>query len=152
MPPPVPPPPVPATSAHAAGARDASRSRHAALKAAWDKSEIDAKWKESNWAKKRGQAQRRKALTDFERFKEAFADQPTLIENVSPDALPPSFRVQLTSSETFDHVAAMAEALPGVTQATVDLTESVAELKAWEGLPALRECLLTALSPPSSSP
>lgn len=44
-------------------------SRHAALKAAWDKSEIDAKWKESNWAKKRGQAQRRKALTDFERFK-----------------------------------------------------------------------------------
>jgi hypothetical protein len=88
----------------------------------------------------------------YERFKEVFADQPTLIEYVSPDALPPSFRVQLTSSETFDQVAAMAEVLPGVTQATVDLTESGAELKAWEGLPALRECLLTALSPPSSSP
>ena len=88
----------------------------------------------------------------YERFKEVFADQPTLIENVSPDALPQSFRVQLTSSETFDQVAAMAEALPGVTQATVDLTESGAELKAWEGLPALRECLLAAFSPSVSSP
>ena len=44
-------------------------SRHATLKQLWEKSEIDAKWKESNWAKKRDQMQRRKALTDFERFK-----------------------------------------------------------------------------------
>lgn len=44
-------------------------SRHATLKQLWEKSEIDAKWKESNWAKKRDQKQRRKALTDFERFK-----------------------------------------------------------------------------------
>jgi large subunit ribosomal protein L14e len=44
-------------------------SRHAALKEQWEKSEIDAKWKESNWFKRRDQIQRRKALTDFERFK-----------------------------------------------------------------------------------
>jgi large subunit ribosomal protein L14e len=44
-------------------------SRHATLKEQWEKSEIDAKWKESNWFKRRDQIQRRKALTDFERFK-----------------------------------------------------------------------------------
>ncbi|GJN67608.1 ribosomal protein L14 [Purpureocillium lilacinum] len=43
-------------------------SRHGTVKKQWEKAQIDAKWKESNWAKKREQAQRRKALTDFERF------------------------------------------------------------------------------------
>ena len=44
-------------------------ARTGAVKAAWEKAGIDAKWKESNWAKKKLQQQRRKALTDFERFK-----------------------------------------------------------------------------------
>ncbi|KND89777.1 60S ribosomal protein L14-A [Tolypocladium ophioglossoides CBS 100239] len=44
-------------------------SRHGTVKKAWEKSEIDAKWKESNWAKKRDQIKRRKNLTDFDRFK-----------------------------------------------------------------------------------
>ncbi|KAK5991056.1 Large ribosomal subunit protein eL14A [Cladobotryum mycophilum] len=44
-------------------------SRHGALVKEWEKAEIDAKWKASNWAKKRDQLQRRKALTDFDRFK-----------------------------------------------------------------------------------
>jgi large subunit ribosomal protein L14e len=43
-------------------------ARHASLKKQWESSEIDNKWKESNWAKKRDQIARRKALTDFERF------------------------------------------------------------------------------------
>ena len=43
--------------------------RHAALKKQWEKSEIDSKWAETNWAKKRDQIERRKNLTDFERFK-----------------------------------------------------------------------------------
>ncbi|PHH83589.1 hypothetical protein CDD82_6617 [Ophiocordyceps australis] len=43
--------------------------RHAAVKKLWEKCEIDAKWKESSWAKKRDQLQRRKNLTDFDRFK-----------------------------------------------------------------------------------
>ncbi|KHN96494.1 ribosomal protein L14 [Metarhizium album ARSEF 1941] len=44
-------------------------SRYGAVKKLWEKNEIDAKWKESNWAKKREQMQRRKNLTDFDRFK-----------------------------------------------------------------------------------
>ena len=35
----------------------------------WEKEEIDKKWTESSWAKKREQQSRRKNLTDFERFK-----------------------------------------------------------------------------------
>merc|ERR1712230_289196 len=34
-----------------------------------EKAGIEAKWQESAWAKKRSQKERRKALTDFERFK-----------------------------------------------------------------------------------
>ena len=43
--------------------------RTGTLKAAWEKGEIDAKWKDSKWAKRKDQTERRKALTDFERFK-----------------------------------------------------------------------------------
>ncbi|KAL1868546.1 hypothetical protein VTK73DRAFT_3602 [Phialemonium thermophilum] len=43
--------------------------RTSTLKTAWEKAEIESKWKESNWAKKRDQQARRKALTDFDRFK-----------------------------------------------------------------------------------
>lgn len=35
----------------------------------WEKNEIDSKWNESSWAKKRAQSERRRSLTDFERFK-----------------------------------------------------------------------------------
>ncbi|KAK3935691.1 ribosomal protein L14-domain-containing protein [Diplogelasinospora grovesii] len=44
-------------------------ARSGAVKSAWEKAEIDAKWKETNWAKKQLQQERRKALTDFDRFK-----------------------------------------------------------------------------------
>jgi large subunit ribosomal protein L14e len=44
-------------------------ARNGTLKAAWEKAGIDAKWKESSWAKRKSQTERRKALTDFERFK-----------------------------------------------------------------------------------
>ncbi|CAJ2503842.1 Uu.00g112360.m01.CDS01 [Anthostomella pinea] len=43
--------------------------RTGTLKALWEKAGIDEKWKESNWAKRKLQGERRKALTDFERFK-----------------------------------------------------------------------------------
>jgi len=88
----------------------------------------------------------------YRRLKEVFADYPDLIETISPDILPASFRVQLTSSATFDQVAALAEGLPGVDRARVDVSEAGAEAEAWGGLPALRECLATAFSPSSSSP
>lgn len=35
----------------------------------WEKEEIDKKWAESSWAKKREQQEKRRALSDFERFK-----------------------------------------------------------------------------------
>lgn len=44
-------------------------ARTGAVKKAWETAGIDAKWKESNWAKKSLQQERRKALTDFDRFK-----------------------------------------------------------------------------------
>ena len=44
-------------------------ARTGVVKALWEKAGIDAKWQESAWAKKRAQKERRRALTDFERFK-----------------------------------------------------------------------------------
>jgi ribosomal protein L14E/L6E/L27E len=35
----------------------------------WEKNEIDQKWAESSWAKKKEQQDRRRNLGDFERFK-----------------------------------------------------------------------------------
>ncbi|KAI1611396.1 50S ribosomal protein L14e [Exophiala viscosa] len=40
-----------------------------AIKKLWEKHEVDKKWAESSWAKKREQQDRRRNLTDFERFK-----------------------------------------------------------------------------------
>ena len=35
----------------------------------WEKNEIDKKWAENSWSKKRVQFQKRRQLNDFERFK-----------------------------------------------------------------------------------
>ena len=40
-----------------------------AVARAWEKNEVQKKWDESTWAKRREQREKRKALTDFERFK-----------------------------------------------------------------------------------
>lgn len=39
------------------------------VKKLWEKHEIDQKWEESSWAKKAGRQEKRKGLSDFERFK-----------------------------------------------------------------------------------
>lgn len=44
-------------------------ARTGTVRKAWEKSEIDQKWKETNWYKRRTQIERRKNLTDFDRFK-----------------------------------------------------------------------------------
>ncbi|KAL8904711.1 MAG: hypothetical protein Q9171_006956 [Xanthocarpia ochracea] len=36
---------------------------------AWEKEEVDSKWDQSAWAKRRDQRQKRRGLSDFERFK-----------------------------------------------------------------------------------
>lgn len=43
-------------------------TRTATVKKFWQKAEIDSKFKNSNWAKKRDIQAKRSALTDFERF------------------------------------------------------------------------------------
>ncbi|KAI9716801.1 MAG: hypothetical protein M1812_005141 [Candelaria pacifica] len=40
-----------------------------AVRKAWEKAEVEKKWDQSAWAKKREQMLRRRQLTDFERFK-----------------------------------------------------------------------------------
>jgi large subunit ribosomal protein L14e len=44
-------------------------ARTGVVKKQWEAAEIEKKWQESAWAKKRQQKERRRALTDFERFK-----------------------------------------------------------------------------------
>ena len=39
------------------------------MKKEWEKSEVEKQWAESAWAKKREQKQRRRQLSDFDRFK-----------------------------------------------------------------------------------
>ena len=52
----------------------------------------------------------------YERFREQFADSPDLVENVTADALPESFRVKLVDPQQFDVVASSFQGRPGVEQ------------------------------------
>jgi cell division transport system permease protein len=52
----------------------------------------------------------------YQRFREQFADSPDLIDNVTADALPESFRVKLTDPTQFDVVASAFQGRPGVEQ------------------------------------
>ncbi|MCJ1326539.1 hypothetical protein MMC10_003204 [Thelotrema lepadinum] len=42
---------------------------HGALSKRWEKDEVDSKWKDGVWSKRNAQREKRKNLTDFERFK-----------------------------------------------------------------------------------
>jgi cell division transport system permease protein len=50
----------------------------------------------------------------YERFKDQFKDSPDLVANVSPDALPESFRVKLKDPEQFEVVSSAFTDRPGV--------------------------------------
>ncbi len=50
----------------------------------------------------------------YKRFQEQFKDSPDLVDNVSPDALPESFRVKLKDPEKFQIVASAFQDRPGV--------------------------------------
>lgn len=52
----------------------------------------------------------------YERFREQFADSPDLVDNVTSEALPESFRVKLVDPQEFDVVAASFQDRPGVEQ------------------------------------
>ncbi|KAI9837208.1 MAG: hypothetical protein M1837_003087 [Sclerophora amabilis] len=44
-------------------------TRSGVIKKLWEKAEVDKKWSDSTWAKKRAQNERRRQLSDFDRFK-----------------------------------------------------------------------------------
>jgi cell division transport system permease protein len=50
----------------------------------------------------------------YERFREQFKDEPELVETVTPDALPASFRVKLEQPEQFGVIRDKYQAWPGV--------------------------------------
>ncbi len=50
----------------------------------------------------------------YERFTEQFKDEPELVETVTPDALPASFRVKLRDPEQFGVINDRYQAVPGV--------------------------------------
>lgn len=50
----------------------------------------------------------------YDNFLEMFSDMPDMLEAVSPDALPPSFRVSLVDPEQFEVVADRFATFPGV--------------------------------------
>ncbi len=50
----------------------------------------------------------------YERFKEQFKDSPDLVANVTPEALPESYRVKLHDPKQFDVVASAFRDRPGV--------------------------------------
>jgi cell division transport system permease protein len=52
----------------------------------------------------------------YARFKELFKSNPSLVENVSKDALPASYRVKLKEPDKFKVVAARLEGQPGIDE------------------------------------
>jgi cell division transport system permease protein len=52
----------------------------------------------------------------YERFRELFKDQPSLIESIDPDTLPASFRVRLENPQLFSVIADQFAAYPGVEE------------------------------------
>lgn len=63
----------------------------------------------------------------YARFKQLFANEPALIENTSPEALPESFRVELHDPEDFEVIADSFVGRPGVDQVR-DERETVEKL------------------------
>jgi cell division transport system permease protein len=52
----------------------------------------------------------------YEEFQRLYADRPELLESVTPEVLPPSFRVTLADTAGARDVMAVAETLDGVGQ------------------------------------
>ena len=55
-------------------------ARTRAVRKAYDKEEVNAKWEKTAWAQKLARREKRKALNDFDRFKLKLARQKVFIE------------------------------------------------------------------------
>jgi cell division transport system permease protein len=70
----------------------------------------------------------------YKHFLELFKNSPDLTRNVSPDALPPSFRVKLKDPKQFDVVQSEFQDMPGVDQ-VADQSKGLKPLfKTFDGL------------------
>ncbi|MCJ1401640.1 GAL4 enhancer protein [Xylographa trunciseda] len=91
-----------------------------AVAKAWAKEEVEAKWGESSWAKKREQMQKRRSLSDFDRFKvmrlrkqESLTMSSSRIEEL-PDDPPPKKGAEVDdASSSSDSEVETGEAGPG---------------------------------------
>ena len=50
----------------------------------------------------------------YQRFVQIFKDQPELVQNVSPEALPASFRIHLVVPSAFEELEQAMSGLPGI--------------------------------------
>lgn len=59
----------------------------------------------------------------YERFKDLYRNQPTIVENTDPDAIPASLRVKLSDTAQYDQVAAAMGCAPNLETGQVECTQ-----------------------------
>lgn len=59
----------------------------------------------------------------YERFKDLYRNQPTIVENTDPDAIPASLRVKLNDTAQYDQVAAAMGCAPNLETGQVECTQ-----------------------------
>lgn len=71
---------------------------------AWEKEEVEAKWEKSAWAKRREQREKRRGLTDFERFKVMKLKKQvrSLVRRTSQDESKPGVKKNAMAGWWFD--------------------------------------------------
>lgn len=73
----------------------------------------------------------------WEEFTDLFSDNPTLIEEVDPSAMPASVRIELADNELHDSVVARLTRVPGVDEVAQQPDEVEAAIKTSQGLQLL---------------
>jgi cell division transport system permease protein len=59
----------------------------------------------------------------YERFRELYRNQPTIVENTDPEAIPASLRVKLTDTAQYDQVAAAMGCAPDEETGRIECTQ-----------------------------
>lgn len=59
----------------------------------------------------------------YERFRDLYRNQPTIVENTDPDAIPASLRVKLNDTAQYDQVAAAMGCAPNLETGQVECTQ-----------------------------
>jgi cell division transport system permease protein len=112
---------------------DASLTEHSTIQA-----EIDS------WSEVRRTQYVSKAEA-WEEFKDLFEDNPALVEEVDPSAMPASVRIELENNELHDAVVSRLARVPGIDEVAQQPDEVEAALKTSEGLRLLMLIIGTVL-------